>query len=273
MSSGINSDRFFLCFLHFHEYTRTTYPRLFPSCSNLPSSRFDHHIPPRLPYCVNLAVESPLFVAPMPGVLCVPLFFSVHHVPNRGSVLHTCFQISNVCTIPSVGVRELLAVALPVTERIVITLVVLLLHHTLTHWTHRRPTGYSRRKIRQRLFNRLDRNAVVYQSSRNDSCSKITHFAFPNPIAVTHSAATTASRPNKSFRQSSPRSAITRTQRFRLSVSFVVTQPAFKPSHRCTDLCDVLVHHFDAVVERFSILLTLAQFSREPQPHFTNRPA
>ena len=95
----------------------------------------------------------------------------------------------------------------------------------------------------------------------------------PDPIADTHSAATTVSKPNKSFRQSSPRPATTRTQRFRLSVSFIITQPALKPPHCCTDLCNVLVHRFDAVVERFSILLTLAQFSREPQPHFADSPA
>ena len=49
---------------------------------------------------MNLAVESPLFVSSVPGVLCVPLLFSVHHIPTRGSVLR-CGSL-NICYHPRI---------------------------------------------------------------------------------------------------------------------------------------------------------------------------
>ena len=49
-------------------------------------SRFVHNIPPRLPYFVNLAVESPLLIDLVPSLLRVPLFFSIHDLhPTENS--------------------------------------------------------------------------------------------------------------------------------------------------------------------------------------------
>jgi hypothetical protein len=82
----------------------------------------------------------------------------------------------------------------------------------------------------------------------------------------------TASKLNKSARLLRPKSSTVKTPQ-RLSLpSFVVAQSAFEPPNGCTDLCDILVHRLDSLIQRFSIVFALTQFSIKPHPHFANSP-
>jgi hypothetical protein len=99
-------------------------------------------------------------------------------------------------------------------------------------------------------------------------------YSIPNQQRINESAFTaTASKLNKSARPLRPKPNSAPPQGHSQSFSFVVTQSAFKPSNGCADLSNVVVHHFDAIMQVFSVVLAFAKFSGKPNPHLPDRAA
>ena len=90
---------------------------------------------------------------------------------NRGSVLR-CLDVR---AIPGVRTRKLWTVTLPVTERIVISLVVLLLHFAFADRANRLRRSDQCPQTDQLTFQAFNGNSIVDQSSTDYSRPKITH--------------------------------------------------------------------------------------------------
>jgi hypothetical protein len=97
--------------------------------------------------------------------------------------------------------------------------------------------------------------------------------SIPNQQRINESAFTaTASKLNKPARLLRPKPNSAPPQGHSQSFSFVITQSALKPSNCCADFSNVVVHHFNAIMQVLPVVFALAQLSVKPNPHLADSP-
>lgn len=85
------------------------------------------------------------------------------------------YRYSNVRPVPCISVWEFRAVAFPVTERIVVAFVILLLHLAPTNRANWLSAGYGLPELLKLRFHRFDCHTFVDQASPHYFCTEITH--------------------------------------------------------------------------------------------------